>query len=229
MHASLLKVGSGVQMIVNDVVTGIIAVVIGYLLGSIPSAYIATRLAKGEDIRRLGGGNVGGLNVYREVGILPAAGVAIVDVGKGAAAVAIALWLLQASALWVLLAGLASVVGHNWMVWLKFNGGKGMGVTIGALCVLFPVYGYWLGLVIFLVVIAVPLIITHNIALSMGIGLLSLPFITWLGMGSGIGIVMAVILGVVILIKFFPTARAAWVKSGAKRDFIFDRWQRHRR
>ena len=77
-------------MIVNDIITGIIAIIIGYLLGSIPSAYIATRLAAGKDIRQLGGSNVGGLNVYREVGIWPALAVGIVDLGKGAAAVAIA-------------------------------------------------------------------------------------------------------------------------------------------
>ncbi|GAI49028.1 unnamed protein product, partial [marine sediment metagenome] len=81
-------------MIVNDTVTGIIAIIIGYLLGSIPSAYIAARLATGKDIRQLGGGNVGGLNTFREVGLWPAVAVGIVDVGKGAAAVAIAYWLL---------------------------------------------------------------------------------------------------------------------------------------
>ena len=61
-------------------VNGIIAVVLGYLLGSIPTAYIATRLATGKDVRQLGGGNVGGLNVYREVGFIPAVVVGIVDV-----------------------------------------------------------------------------------------------------------------------------------------------------
>ncbi len=66
-------------MIVNDVVTGIIAIVIGYLLGSIPSAYIAARLVMGKDIRRLGGGNVGGLNTYREVGAWSALAVGIVE------------------------------------------------------------------------------------------------------------------------------------------------------
>ena len=64
-------------MIASEPLSGIIAIVIGYLLGSIPSAYLATRLVKGKDIRRMGGGNVGGLNVYREVGFLPAAAVAI--------------------------------------------------------------------------------------------------------------------------------------------------------
>ena len=215
-------------MIINNFVTGIIAIIVGYLLGSIPSAYIATRLAKGGDIRQLGGGNVGGLNTYREVGAIPALGVAIVDLGKGSAAVAIALWGLKVSTPFVLLAGLASVVGHNWMVWLKFAGGKGMGATIGVLAVLLPVYGYWLGLAIFLGIILIPLIITRNIALSMGIGLVALPFITWLGMKSGIGTIMAIILGLVIAIKFLPTARAAWAKTRNKKDFIFDRWQRGR-
>ncbi len=213
-------------MIVNDVITEFIAIIIGYLLGSIPSAYIATQLAKGKDIRQLGGGNVGGLNVFREVGHWPALAAGIVDVGKGAAAVAIAYWLLAVPPLFVLLVGLAAVVGHNWMVFLKFSGGKGMGATFGALAVLLPLYGYWQGLLIFLGIILIPFIITRNVALSMGIGLLSLPSITWLGMNSGIGTIMAVIVGLVIALKFLPTARAALAKSETKRDFIFDHWQR---
>ena len=59
----------------------IISIVIGYLLGSIPSAYIAARLVTGKDIRQMGGGNIGGLNTYREVGAIPALVVGIVDVG----------------------------------------------------------------------------------------------------------------------------------------------------
>jgi len=215
-------------MIVNDTVTGFIAIIIGYLLGSIPSAYIATRLAKGEDIRQRGGGNVGGLTGFREGGPWPASAAGIADVGKGAAAVAIAYWLLAVPPLFVLLAGLASVIGHNWMVFLKFSGGKGMGATFGALAVLLPVYGYWQGLLILFGIILIPFIITRNVALSMGIGLLSLPFITWLGMKSGIGTIMAVIVGLVIVIKFLPTARAALAKSKTKKDFIFDHWQRDR-
>ena len=204
------------------IVKEIFAIVIGYLLGSIPSAYIATRLATGKDIRRMGGGNVGGQNVRREVGAWPALAVGIVDLSKGAAAVAIAYWLLDVPTEFVLATGLAAVIGHNWMVWLKFSGGKGMGVTIGALAVLLPVYGYWQGLLIIFGIILIPYIITHNIALSMCIALVCLPFITWLGMNSGIGTMMAVILGLVIGIKFLPTAKAAWAKAERKGDFIFD-------
>lgn len=203
-----------------------LALILGYLLGSIPAAYIVTRIVKGKDIRQMGGGNIGGLNVYREVGAIPAALASIVDIGKGAAAVAIALWLLKVDTPFVLLAGLISVVGHNWMVFLKFSGGKGMGTTFGALLVLLPFYGYPEGLAILFGTIIIPFIITRNVALSMGTGLLSLPFITWLGINSGIGIIISVIVDIMIGLKFLPTAKAALAKSKTKKDFIFDRVQR---
>ena len=207
----------------------IIAIVAGYLLGSIPSAYIAARLVRGKDIRHMGGGNVGALNTFKEVGKGVGVIVMLADMAKGVVAVTIAQWLLDVPPLFVLAAGLAAVVGHNWSVFLKFSGGKGMATTIGILAVLTPVYGYWQGLLIFFGVILVPLIITRNVALSMGISLLALPFIIWFGIHSGIGTIMAVILGLVIVIKFTPTARAALAKSKTKKEFIFDRWQREKK
>jgi len=210
-------------------VNGVIAVVLGYLLGSIPSAYIATRVAAGKDVRRLGGGNVGGLNVYREVGANPAAVAGIVDLGKGAAAVAIAQWLLDVSQPFVLAAAVAAVVGHNWMVWLKFSGGKGMGAAIGALFVLLPVYGYLLGLAFFFGTVLIPFVITRNVALSMGVGLLSLPFIGWLGMKSTPFIIFSIVLGLIILVKFISTARLTAARTRSVKDFVFDRGRRGKR
>jgi len=201
----------------------ITAVVLGYLLGSIPTAYIVTRIAIDKDIRKLGGGNVGGLNTFREVGFWPAAVVALVDIGKGALAVSIAFWLLDVTALWVLLAGFASVVGHNWMLFLKFSGGKGMAPTFGSLAVLLPVYGYPLGLLILTIIIFIPYVITRNMALSMGIGLLALPFIVWFGMHSAMGTVIAVITTVLIALRFIPTAIRALARSKTTKGFIFDR------
>lgn len=202
------------------------AIAIGYLLGSIPSAYVIARLKTGKDIRRLGGGNVGGLNVFREVGLWPGIAVVIVDFGKGAGAVATAYWLLAVPQPYVLLAALAAVIGHNWMVWLKFSGGKGMGTTIGTLLVLFPIYGYPLQLGIFAAAIIVPLVITRNVALSLGIGLLALPFIVWQATDSGFATILAIALGLLIVIRFLPTALAAISKSGGVKGFIFDHWQR---
>jgi len=212
-------------MIGND----ILAIVIGYLLGSIPSAYIAARVVKGKDIRQIGSSNIGAVNTFREVGIKAGLAVTITDIGKGTAAVAIAYWLLDVSQLFVLAAALAAIVGHNWMVFLKFSGGKGMATTIGALAALFPLYGYWAGLLIFFVIIAMPLIITRNIALSLAIGLVSLPFITWLGMKSGPLIAWSIVIGILIGLRFLPTARAAWAKAENKKDFFFEHRQRNKR
>jgi glycerol-3-phosphate acyltransferase PlsY len=209
-------------------VNGIIAVVLGYLLGSIPSAYIFTRLATGKDVRQLGGGNVGGLNVFREVGLLPAAAVAIVDLAKGAGAVAIAIWLLEVDEPFFLATAVAAVVGHNWMVWLKFSGGKGMGAAIGGLFVLLPFYDYPLGLAFFFGVVLLPFIITRNVALSMGAGLLVLPFIAWLGVQSAEFVIYSIVLALVISIKFWPTAKPAIARARNLKAFIFDRGQRGR-
>ena len=208
-------------------VSEIIAVLLGYLLGSIPTAYIVTRIALGKDIRQLGGGNVGGMNTFLEVGVKPALVVGIVDLGKGAAAVAIAYWLLDVSPLFVMLAGLASAIGHMWMAFLKFSGGKGIGATFGALSVLLPVYGYWHGLLIFLGIILIPFITTRNVALSMGVGLLFLPLIIWLITHSALASLIAIILGILIGIKFLPTARAAWAKLGNIKAFIYGDSKQH--
>jgi hypothetical protein len=103
-----------------------------------------------------------------------------------------------------------------------------MGTTFGALAVLLPVYGYWYGLLIFLAVIIVPFIITRNVALSMGTGLVALPFIAWLGMQSGPFVIWSIAIGIIIAIKFLPTARAAWAKAETKKDFIFGDRQRRK-
>lgn len=207
----------------------ILAIVIGYLLGSIPSAYIAARVVKGKDIRQIGSSNIGAVNTFREVGIKAGLAVTITDIGKGTAAVAIAYWLLDVSQLFVLAAALAAIVGHNWMVFLKFSGGKGMATTVGAIAILMPLYDYWAGLLIFFVIIAMPLIITRNIALSLAIGLVSLPFITWLGMESGPFIVWSIVIGILIGLRFLPTAKAAWARAENKRDFFFEHRQGNKR
>ena len=102
-----------------------------------------------------------------------------------------------------------------------------MGATFGALAVLMPVYGYWYGFLIFLVAILIPFVITRNVALSMGIGILFLPLIVWLITQAELATILAIILGLLVAVKFLPTARAAWAKSRTKKDFIFsDRQKR---
>ena len=208
-------------MIVNEFLTILIVIIIGYFLGSIPTAYIVTRLKTGKDIRKLGGGNVGGLNTFKEVGLVPAVIVMLIDIGKGAAVVVITHWALLLDRPYVLIAAIAAVIGHNWMVWLKFNGGKGMGVTAGALVIIMSVFGYTSELAIILGIVLIPLLLTRNIALSIGIALLVLPFLFWLGgTHSGILVIWSVVMGLIIAAKFTPTALRALAKTKNIKDFI---------
>jgi glycerol-3-phosphate acyltransferase PlsY len=109
-------------------------VILGYLLGSIPTAYIVGRVLKGVDIREIGDGNMGSANTFRQIG--PKAGITVgaIDAAKGALAVFIA-QLAGLSLTLVLITGTAVVVGHNWPVFLGFRGGRGEATTIGVLLV----------------------------------------------------------------------------------------------
>ena len=113
-------------------VLNIVAIVIGYLLGSIPFAYIIARMKKGVDIRDVGGGNVGALNTYREIGPIWGISVLATDIIKGVLAVMVARW-LGLSIEWICVAGFAAVIGHNWPIFIKFKGGKGAATIMGVL------------------------------------------------------------------------------------------------
>ena len=110
-----------------------IAVVGGYLLGSIPFGLIATRLGGAGDIRKIGSGNIGATNVLRSGRKDLAANTLIGDAGKGVLAVLLARWLTHDNAAIVALAGGAAFLGHLFPVWLKFKGGKGVATFYGVL------------------------------------------------------------------------------------------------
>ena len=208
-------------MIVNEVVTGVIAIIIAYLLGSIPFAYIFTRLMTSKDIRQLGSGNVGGNNVYGQVGLKAAIPVAIFDVGKGTAAVAIAHWLLDVPMyepqLFVLLAGIAAVAGHMWSIYLKFTGGNGLSATIGVLAFLLP----W-ELLIVIALLLVLTAITRNLVLSVNISLLSVPIFAWFLEKEWMYVAFCLVLIVMLVLNFIPTAKAALIKAGTGKNLVDD-------
>ena len=117
----------------------IIGVVLAYLVGSIPSAYLLIRWLKGIDIRTVGSRNVGALNTYSQLG--PAGGVAVLaaDAGKGALGFFLPAWLGAPE--WVSgLGAAAALAGHNWPIYLKFRGGKGAATVLGIGLALSPIY-----------------------------------------------------------------------------------------
>ena len=203
------------------VVKEVFALVIGYLVGSIPTAYLITRLVRKQDIRHIGGGNIGALNTIREVGKLPGFTVILIDMAKGAAAVCIAFFALGVPPLFVMLAGFAVVIGHLWMIFLKFSGGRGMGTAIGSIVTILSLYGEWTVLGVFAAFIVIPLLTTRNVPLSMFAGFLALPFLTGFIAHKALGTILAVVLELLLAGKFVPTATASWKRSKGLKNFIF--------
>ena len=107
-----------------------LAAIGGYLLGSIPFGLVLTRMAGLGDIRKIGSGNIGATNVLRTGNKPLALMTLLLDGGKGGIAVAMGM-VLSGSFEASLVAGIAAVIGHNFPVWLKFKGGKGVATTIG--------------------------------------------------------------------------------------------------
>lgn len=220
-------------MIVNDVISGIIAIIAGYLLGSIPSAYVITRLTQRRDIRQIGGGNVGARNVFVEVGKVAGIGVGIFDVVKGAGAVVLATWLLKIESpevwstdipwLFVLGAGLAAVAGHIWSVYLKFTGGNGLATTLGVLAMLMTQE-----LVLALAVMLLLWLITRNLILSVNLSLLSVPISGWFSEKSWLSIVFPILLLIVMLLHFFPRIVADFTRTGGLGNFIAELTRRNK-
>jgi glycerol-3-phosphate acyltransferase PlsY len=117
-----------------------IALAASYLVGSIPTAYLAVRGVKRIDVRTVGSGNVGATNASRVLGVKGGAAVFVLDMLKGLiAAQVIAPWIIPSASGTVRLAcGFAAVLGHNFPVFLGFRGGKGVSTTIGVLAGTMP-------------------------------------------------------------------------------------------
>lgn len=132
-------------------IAGAAGLAVAYLLGAIPTGYLAGRLLKGVDLREQGSGSTGATNVLRTLGPWPALAVLLVDLLKGAAAIVFARWFYpwlcalpsiaapdaQLVTSWALaLAGLAVVLGHSRSIWLGFKGGKSAATGLGVLLAL---------------------------------------------------------------------------------------------
>lgn len=127
---------------------------LAYLLGSIPFGLLIARIFGKLDIRQQGSGNIGATNVTRVVG--PGAGVLtlLLDAAKGALAVILSERLSNYTALWMMAAAIAALIGHCFSVWLKFRGGKGVATAAGAFAVLSPL-ALGCALLVFIIVLSV--------------------------------------------------------------------------
>jgi glycerol-3-phosphate acyltransferase PlsY len=207
---------------ISDIV---IAIIIGYLLGSFPSAYLAGRLRKGIDIREVGSKNMGAMNVFYQVGPMDAVLVTLADLGKGVGAILLVRWLSGSPLVspFDFLTGLtavAAVMGHIFPIFLKFRGGKGAATAIGILIFLMP----WAVPFLF-GVFAIALLITRNPTFSYSLLLIVFPFVAGFIYVDHYGEPLALVffsigVGVFLGIQYIPRIKEMHGKTGDWRRVI---------
>ncbi len=176
----------------GDMQTALIALVLGYLLGSIPFGLFFVWISGGGDIRKIGSGNIGATNVLRTGKKWAAAATLLCDGAKGAAAVLIARHLLPGTEI---IAAAGAVLGHIFPVWLRFKGGKGVATFLGISLAL-----YWMA---GLAVAATWLLMALGLRISSLSALIAValaPFFFWLtGHGAYAPVVALLALLIVIM------------------------------
>jgi len=154
--------------------------VAAYLFGSIPTAYLAAKWSRGIDIRQYGSGNVGAANIMKLTSKWIFMAVIIFDLVKGMVMVGTA-HLLGLDIAQQVAVGLAVIIGHNWPVFLRFNGGRGL-LNILGLAFFFPLINGLIPweIIFFFVPAGVGLLIIHNMPLGTGGGVAVMPLVSWI-------------------------------------------------
>lgn len=216
----------------NTVLAFILSVIVSYLIGSIPSAYLVGRAFKGVDIRQVGSHNMGAMNTFYAIGFWPGMLVLVSDVCKGI----VSLWLayLIATNLFVvegnmvvpveMAAGIAVIAGHNFPVFLKFKGGKGGATAIGVLAFLlawvnwvdigsikFPLpYGDLIYLGSFLLF----MLITRWPTFAYAISYIAFWLIAWFVYKDTGLFIYAIVVTAIPILMYIPRIKEIWNKAG---------------
>jgi glycerol-3-phosphate acyltransferase PlsY len=153
--------------------------IVSYFIGSVPTGYLVARLVKGVDIRAIGSGSIGATNVRRVMGQGWAVFVSIIDMLKGALALLVTATSAGTESWLLSLVGFAVVMGHNYPVWLKFRGGKGVATTYGVVFFLWPYESFAVALLSGAIWYAV-MTTTRYVSLASMTSLLALPVFFWM-------------------------------------------------
>jgi glycerol-3-phosphate acyltransferase PlsY len=193
-----------------------------YLLGSVPAAYLVAKWRRGIDIRQHGSGNVGASNVAAVVSKRWSIPVTLFDIGKGALTVWIA-QLLGLNTVQQVIVGLVTIVGHNWPVFLRFKGGRGIFTSLGVITVLSPKLG--------LITLITPYLFAplRQVALGVFFILVALPFLSWflsqpLSIADRLPLTVGfIVLGLMALFKRVIAPRTSLSKSVPPVQLIINR------
>ena len=159
----------------------VLLIIVAYLLGSLPLSYWAARLLKGIDLRQYGTGQVGAGNLYRMTRSLKfGLAVGLFDLTKGMLMVGVAK-LVGLDIAQQLVVGMAAIVGHNWSVFLRLSGGRGVGTTIGVIFITPIINGLvpW-EIIAFLIIVAIGLPVLRSSPLPILFGVAATPVASWL-------------------------------------------------
>ncbi|MFC2025464.1 glycerol-3-phosphate acyltransferase [Chloroflexota bacterium] len=193
-----------------------------YLLGSVPAAYLVARWRRGIDIRKYGSGNVGAANILVTVSKRWSILVTIFDIGKGALAVWVAQLLGFGTAQQVTV-GIFTIIGHNWPIFLRFKGGRGVFTSLGVVLTLSPKLG------LIMLVIAYSLTPIRQVALGVSVALFSLPLFSWfisqpLGVKERLPLTLGfTILALIMLVRRLTAPKTSISESVSKVELFFNR------
>lgn len=200
----------------------------GYLIGAIPTAYLLALWRRRIDLRQHGSGNIGGANLVEVGARWMAAAVVIFDIGKVMPAVAVA-HLIGLDITQQVAIGLAAVIGHNWPVFLRFSGGRGIATIMGVALIVPVLNGYlpW-SLITFIAIMLINLFTVRNIPVGIGICVSVMPIVSWAA-GEPLEITLGFVAMFVIMIIRRLTPRRTQISASVPTGelllnrFLFDR------
>lgn len=181
-----------------------IVFIVSYFLGAIPFAYIMTKLITGKDIRKIGSGNVGATNAARILGLKYGFLVAALDILKGILAVFIAraLILAESPRYFLLIASLLVITGHNWSIFLRFAGGKGVAATFGVLVFLYPLPMFF-SLALWLILV----VLSRYVSLASIVAALAAPILVLIMHRNIYDLVFVSIFAILIIYRHIPNIK----------------------
>jgi len=186
---------------------------VAYLLGAVPSSYVAGRVARGVDLRTQGSGNLGATNAFRVLGWRVALPVLLFDIFKGwFPAYAFPLWDGAPSPWWALAYGAAAVLGHVFSPYVTFKGGKGVATSAGFLLALAPL-AVGIGFIVWLIIV----FSTKIVSIASLVAAATVPVTVYFGYGAGP--ILWLCLGMVAFVIFAHRANIRRLMRGEENRF----------
>ena len=181
----------------------IVTIIAAYLLGSFPTSYLVGKILRGIDIRKFGSGNVGATNMFRVLGPGPGILVLLVDIAKGVISVSLVAPYIAShfdiflGLGWLkILAGISVIAGHNWSIFLRFKGGKGVATSAGVLLGISP-EALGLAAIVWLVVTGA----SKYVSLGSIVSAISLPIFMWLSGEEKATVFFAIAIAILVVVR----------------------------